>query len=264
VKRNARIGLTKLEPSARWLGHLHAKVARHLPRTDRAEAANRRPELDGMSLFLRGWGLSCALFAQILLPSLAFAHPHVWVTMRSQISFSADGNVTGVTHDWVFDEMYSAFATQGLGKPGELVKREDFAPLAKENAGQLAEIGYFTVVKIGGKQVDFGNVTDYWMEERPDHLVAFHVYLPLKTPEPPGKYLTMMVSDPEFFVDFEFDDNDPVKLNDPPAGCSLSMTHPKPLDVEDSKKLSESFFTNLSPGAGFGFKLASRAIVACP
>jgi ABC-type uncharacterized transport system substrate-binding protein len=218
----------------------------------------------GMALFLRGWGLCCAIAGPILAPSLAFAHPHVWVTVNSRVAFSPDGNVTGVVHDWVFDEMYSAFATQGLGKAGELVKREDFAPLAKENAGQLAQIGYFTVVKIGGKQVDFGNVTDYWMEERPDHLVAFHVVLPLKTPEPPGKFVTMMVSDPEFFVDFEFDDKDPVKLDNPPAGCSLSVTHPAALDVADTKKLSESFFTNLSPGAGFGFKLASRAIIACP
>jgi ABC-type uncharacterized transport system substrate-binding protein len=218
----------------------------------------------GMMRFWWGWGRIVATILGLLPASFAAAHPHVWVTMRSEIAFSPDGNVTGVIHDWTFDEMYSAFATQGLGQKGQLVKREDFAPLAKENAGQLAQIGYFTVVKIGGKQVDFGNVTDYWMEERSDHLVTFHVVLPLKAPAPPGKFVTMMVSDPEFFIDFEFDDKDPVKLDNPPAGCSLSVTHPAPLDVADSKKLNESFFTNLSPGAGFGFKLASRAIIACP
>ena len=90
-----------------------------------------------------------------LAASAAFAHPHVWVTVRSQIVFSPDGKVASVVHDWVFDEMYSSFATQGLAKPGELVKRDTFAPLAKENAGGLAEIGYFTTLKIGGKAVDF-------------------------------------------------------------------------------------------------------------
>jgi ABC-type uncharacterized transport system substrate-binding protein len=209
-------------------------------------------------------GLGAAFFATFISPSLASAHPHVWVTVRSEVSFTSDGRVSGVVHDWTFDEMYSAFATQNLGRPGELVKREDFAQIAEENAGQLAQIGYFTVMKIGGKQVDFGNVTDYWMEERPDHLLTFHVVLPLKTPMPPGKYVSMMVSDPEFFIDFEFDDKDPVKLDNAPSGCSLSITHPAPLEVADSKKLTESFFTNLSPGAGFGFKLASRAIIACP
>jgi ABC-type uncharacterized transport system substrate-binding protein len=212
----------------------------------------------------RGLTIGATILSPLLSPAHAFAHPHVWVTVRSELGFSPQGNLTDIVQDWTFDEMYSAFAVQNLAKPGELAKREDFAQIAQENAGQLAQIGYFTVVKVGGKQVDFGNVTDYWMEERPDHLVTFHVVLPLKRPTPPGKFVTMMVSDPEFFIDFEFDDNDPVKLANAPAGCSLSITHPKPLDVTDSKKLSESFFTNLSPGAGFGFKLASRAIVACP
>src|ERR1700677_868972 len=116
-----------------------------------------------------------------LVPEAALAHPHVWITVRTQIVFSPDGKVASLVHDWVFDEMYSAFATQGLAKPGDLVKRETFAPLAKENAGGLAEIGYFTTLKLDGKAVDFAPVTDYWMEERPDHLVAFHVVLPLKT-----------------------------------------------------------------------------------
>ncbi len=202
----------------------------------------------------------CALFAA----SAALAHPHVWVTVHSQIAFSPDGKVASIVHDWVFDEMYSSFATQGLAKPGELVKREVFAPLAQENAGGLAQIGYFTTLKIGGKAVDFGNVTEYWMEERPDHLVTFHVVLPLKTPMPPGRYLSLLVADPEYFIDFEFDDHDAIKLVSAPAGCSASIAKPKPLADEEKQKLDESFFTNLAPGANFGFKMASRVIVACP
>jgi ABC-type uncharacterized transport system substrate-binding protein len=160
--------------------------------------------------------------------------------------------------------MYSAFATQGLARPGELVQRAQFEPLARENAGSLADIGYFTTLKIGGKAVDFGSVTDYWMEERPDHLVQFHVVLPLKTPTLPAKFLTLRVADPEYFIDFEFDDKDPVNLLSPPPGCSASVAKPKPLEEADKSKLTESFFTNLSPGTNFGFKMASSAIVACP
>ena len=193
----------------------------------------------------------------------ASAHPHVWITVKSQIAFTPDGKTSAVVHDWVFDEMYSSFATQGLAKPGELVKREQFAPLAQENAGSLAEIGYFTTLKVGGKSVDFGSVTDYWMEERPDHLVEFHVTLPLKTPAALAKFMTLRVADPEFFIDFEFDDEDPVALVAPPAGCSASIAK-KPLEDTDKKKLDESFFTNLSPGTNFGFRMASSAIIACP
>jgi ABC-type uncharacterized transport system substrate-binding protein len=194
----------------------------------------------------------------------ASAHPHVWVTVKSQIAFTPDGKVSAVIHDWVFDEMYSSFATQGLAPAGQLVKKEQFAPLAKENAGGLAEIGYFTTLKIGGKTMDFDPVTDYSMEERPDHLVEFRVTLPLKTPTPVTKFLTLRVADPEYFIDFEFDDKEPVQLVSAPTGCTANVAKPKALEPSDKQKLSESFFTNLSPGTNFGFKMASAAIVACP
>ncbi len=217
-----------------------------------------------MALLAR-WKLASAVLAAALLgPGAALAHPHVWVTVRSQIGFTPDGKVGAIIHDWTFDEMYSAFAVEGLAKKGELAKRDDFAPLAKENAGGLADIGYFTTVKIDGKAAAFGDVTDYWMEERPDHLVTFHVVLPLKTPTAPGKFFTMLVADPEFFIDYEFDNNLPVSLKSAPIGCSVSVTKPSELKSDEKKKLDESFFTNLSPGSDFGFKMASRAIVACP
>jgi ABC-type uncharacterized transport system substrate-binding protein len=212
----------------------------------------------------RGRAAAGAALVALSAAAPAAAHPHVWVTVRSAIAFTPGGKIAAVTHDWVFDEMYSSFATQGLAKPGELVKREQFAPLARENAGGLAEVGYFTTLKNGGKAVDFGSVTDYWMEERPDHLVQFHVTVPLKEPVLPAKYLTLRVADPEFFIDFEFDDKSPVALVSAPTGCSASVARPKPLEATDKAKLSESFFTNLSPGADFGFKMASAAIIACP
>ena len=194
----------------------------------------------------------------------ASAHPHVWVTVKSQIAFTPDGKVSAVMQDWVFDEMYSSFAIQGLAPAGQLVTKAQFAPLARENAGGLADIGYFTTLKIGGKAMDFGSVTDYWMQERPDHLVEFHVTLPLKVPAPITKFLTLRVADPEFFIDFEFDDKEPIELVSAPSGCKATVAKPKPLEASDKQKLTESFFTNLAPGTNFGFKMASAAIVACP
>ena len=144
--------------------------------------------------------------------------PHVWITVKEQIEFNPEGKVSAVIHDWVFDEMYSSSAIRGLAPPGQLAGKEQFASLAKENAGSLAEVGYFTTLKIGGKAMDFGRVTDYWMQERPDHLVQFHVTLPLKTPEPVGKFLTLRVADRNF-SSTEFDDKEPVKLVSAPQGC---------------------------------------------
>ena len=192
------------------------------------------------------------------------AHPHVWVTVRTKIVFGSDGKIVSLVHDWVFDEMYSSFATQGLAKPGELVKRETFAPLARENASGLAELGYYTTLKLDGKTVEFAPVTEYWMEERTDHLVAFHVALPLKTPTAVGRFGSLFVADPTYYIEFDFDDKDGVTLSSAPSGCSTSYAKPKPLEGAEKKKLDESFFSGLAPGTDFGLKMASRVILACP
>jgi ABC-type uncharacterized transport system substrate-binding protein len=64
----------------------------------------------------------------------ASAHPHVWVTVKSELIFAPDGSVTGVRHAWTFDDMFSTFAIQGLKSKtkGELT-REELAPLAETN-----------------------------------------------------------------------------------------------------------------------------------
>ncbi len=48
----------------------------------------------------------------------ASAHPHVWITMKSEVVYAPDGTVTGVRHAWTFDDMFTAFAIQGL-EPAE-------------------------------------------------------------------------------------------------------------------------------------------------
>ena len=84
------------------------------------------------------------------------AHPHVWVTMKSEVVYAPDGSVTGMRHAWTFDDMFSAFATQGIEskKKGEFT-REELAPLAEVNVTSLKEFDFFTNGKADGKKVQF-------------------------------------------------------------------------------------------------------------
>ena len=92
----------------------------------------------------------------VVLVSAAAAHPHVWVTMKSELVYAPDGSVTGVRHAWTFDDMFSAFATQGIdSKKRDVFTREELAPLAKTNVDSLKEFDYFTNAKVNGKKVDF-------------------------------------------------------------------------------------------------------------
>src|SRR5215475_6221406 len=94
------------------------------------------------------FSIATALAALAGAATAASAHPHVWVTMKSELVFAPDGTVTGVRHAWTFDDMFSAFATQGIEakKKGEFT-REELAPLAEVNVTSLKEFDYFTYAK---------------------------------------------------------------------------------------------------------------------
>ena len=67
--------------------------------------------------------------------------------MHSELVYAPDGAITGIRHDWTFDDMFSAFATQGLAsKVKGQFTREELAPLAKVNVESLKEYDYFTYV----------------------------------------------------------------------------------------------------------------------
>jgi ABC-type uncharacterized transport system substrate-binding protein len=202
-------------------------------------------------------------FVAMGLSAPALAHPHVFVVVKSELVFNAQGLVSGVRHAWTFDEMYSAFATTGINPDGKPASAEQLQPLAEQNVGDLAEFGFFTVLKAPGQKIELGAPEAISMSESDKKLVTLRFTVPLKKPASAGKVLTLQVYDPTYFVSFDFDKNG-VSLVSAPSGCSVSQVAPKSLDDTESQKLSEAFFSGLSPGADFGIKLAGRALVACP
>ena len=194
----------------------------------------------------------------------ATAHPHVWVVVKSEVLFGGDGKITGIRHAWTFDEMYSAFATQGFGTNGQAPTSEELQPLAKVNVESLAEFDFFTYPKHGGDKPEFGAPIDYSLEADANKVITLHFTLPFKTPVDAKKPLSFQVYDPTYFVSFAFDKGAAAKLVGAPPGCSTSTLDPNPLVAADTQKLSEAYFSNMSPGADFGIKLASRVVVACP
>lgn len=212
---------------------------------------------------------SCSRFVSGFVAALglagpAQAHPHVWVSAKAEILFDSKGMITAIRNSWVFDEMYSAFVTEGQAKDGKLLGREDLAPLAESNVRDLADFGYFTYAKASKAKVEFGAPTEASLEQREDKRVVLHFTLPLKAPASASKAFSFQIYDPTYFVAFELERQDPIVLAGAPHGCSTNMIGAKPLESAESKLLTEAFFSGLAPGADFGVKLASRIVVACP
>lgn len=217
-----------------------------------------------MNFGLKAWAgrvLGAALAAATAAPALA--HPHVWVAVRSEVVFDADGKVMGVRHAWTFDEMYSAFAVQGLGKDGKPSKQE-LDELAKVNTSQLTEYSYFTHARGSGKRLEFREIRDATITLDDKKNVTLHFLAVFKEPASAGKAFVVQVFDPDYFVAFDFEKINPVTMKGAPQGCTLRMVQPKPLSDDETRRLQSVAGTNESPGGDFGAKLAPRAFIACP
>ncbi len=94
----------------------------------------------------------------------AAAHPHVWVATKSQAIFE-NGALTGLRYTWLFDEMYTTSAVEGLDKNNDgKLDAAELDELTKINIEGLKEFEYFTAVQMGGEPVTFGDAKDYSME----------------------------------------------------------------------------------------------------
>lgn len=209
-----------------------------------------------MTLRILRFFAAAVLLAGFSAPALA--HPHVLVTGRSELVFK-DGQIEAVRHVWTFDEMFSAFASQGLDKNGDgVLSREELAELAKVNVESLKEFEYFTVGKNGAGNLTFAEPVDYWLEHK-DKLLTLHFTLPVKAGGQKGN-LSLDVFDPVYFVAFSLAEQNPVKLVGAPANCAFEVKRPAPAA---GQTLSESFFNSLSAASEYGSQFANRITVTC-
>lgn len=202
--------------------------------------------------------------AGCLAASHAQAHPHVWVTMRAAILFAPDGSMIGIRYSWTFDDMYSAFAVQGVKqKTKGVFTREELAPLAQTNLASLQEYHFFSSAKSSGRNLPWGEPSDYWNEYK-DGILTLNFTLPFKAPLKAPKTVQFEVYDPTIFVDLELDDKQPVSLVGAPAQCKVVVDRPKELTVADTQKLGEAFFNTLTAASNFGAQFANTILVLCP
>jgi ABC-type uncharacterized transport system substrate-binding protein len=191
------------------------------------------------------------------------AHPHVWVTMTSEVLFDAKGEATGVRHAWAFDDMFSAFATQGLdAKEKGKFSRDELAPLAKVNVESLKEFDYFTYATADGKKAELSEpLPDYWLDYK-DQVLTLHFTLPFKAPVK-AKELKIDIYDPTIFVDFAFAKEKPVRLVGA-SQCKLDVALPREMTFAEGKALSNIPADQPNTAMAWGAQFANKILVHCP
>lgn len=199
------------------------------------------------------------------LTGVAQAHPHVWVTFKSELIYADDGTLTGIRHAWSFDDMFSAFAIQGIEhKEKGKFTREELASLAEINVTSLKEFDYFTFVTADGKKVELTDPVkgEYWLDLT-NGVLTLHFTLPLKQPVK-AHQLNIEVYDPSIFIDFEFAKGDNViKFVNKPAGCGGTFELPRELTFQEQKALAQIPADQQNTTMAWGAQFANKIKVTC-
>jgi ABC-type uncharacterized transport system substrate-binding protein len=203
-----------------------------------------------------------------VLTTPALAHPHVFSTMRTAIVTNDTGLLTGVGVEWTFDESYTQFALEGLDTNNDgTFQSEEIQPLTDENIKSLLESNYFTYVKQSGAALPFGKVTEYGQTLKDGKLTLFFI-VPLQTPaDPKTGEIDVQVYDPEFFIAFDYVQDQPTRLEGKLAdGCKTDL---KPLPTAEEMDATRAMLSDKPQDwkpeepTDFGSMFAQNLVISC-
>jgi ABC-type uncharacterized transport system substrate-binding protein len=164
------------------------------------------------------------LVAALTASSSALAHPHVFIDMRSAVSFNAAGEVDAIGISWTFDEFYTQFSTDGIDRNGNgKFDPAELQELANAFAKNLKEFRHFTFIEIDGRLSDNAAPTNARATIKNGQL-TFAFRLPLSKPVNPAKAKIRYTSlDPSFYIDIAPATNVPVTFAGAPKGCTHAL-----------------------------------------
>lgn len=202
-----------------------------------------------------------AALALMLAPLSLHAHPHAWIDVRSTVILSAEGLVSAIEEEWLFDELYTAAVLEGLqsDSPGKKVVVGDFAAEVIENLGPY---GYFMRITENDRPVKLGTVTQFKSEMQGQQL-KLSFTAPLATPlDPVRQSVSFSVYDPTYYIHMTHGPKDPPAIKSKgKSSCQAHLEPPKP-SAEDFAR-AFALDQSQTPEDDLGYLFAEKVHVRC-
>ena len=193
--------------------------------------------------------------------TLANAHPHMWVDLKSQIVLHDDGGPSAINQEWLFDDFFSTALIEeaSLHPDGiEAGLRQEIT----EIMSNLQPYDYFTLVKRDGESLPLTWIGDATAEVRGNRvLMRFTV-----TIEGPIDLVTQKFSyaifDPTYYIEMFHAEGQTIAFEGgTPAGCSTEIEQPNP--SAEAIALSQSVSLDVNPDNTIGRLFAETVHVKC-
>ncbi len=173
----------------------------------------------------------------------AHAHPHMWIEAKIDLQFNAQGQLVSVAQVWLFDEMFSSYAKQGLPETAEgAPPQAELDKIAQDWMSALADpmSHYFTTISQGGDVLAVGEprgVKATWQAQTDQLSLRFELAL-LQSVFANRLPVTVSVADPTYFVAYSFEEPESVTALTAPAICQAVYKRPNRLDDQVAARLA--------------------------
>lgn len=196
-----------------------------------------------------------------LVPLGLHAHPHAWIDVRSTIVMSAEGLISAIEEEWLFDDMYSSAILEGLADNGaeKEVAVRDFAA---EVIGNLGPYGYFMKVAEDGRPVQIDTVTQFKSEMKGEQLLLSFT-APLARPVDPQHHAVQFsVYDPTYFIRMVHRPDDPPSIKSKEKNhCRVHVEPPNPSPATIARAFALD--RGASPDDTLGDLFAEKVHIRC-
>jgi len=157
-------------------------------------------------------------------PSLALAHPHVWIEAEATLVVE-NAKVAAVDLVWRFDPFFSG-QMQGdfdRNRNGKL-DPDELEQLTRQTQLALKQFSFFTHLHIGKDRPRIDTVENFRIEAG-DAGVAYRFRVPLPKPiDPQTEGFAVGFYDETYFADVQADEARSVRvIGDLPRGCALRL-----------------------------------------
>lgn len=202
-----------------------------------------------------------AALALALAPFSLHAHPHAWIDVRSTVVLSAEGLITAIEEEWLFDDLYSAAILEGLREdsPEKKAVVSDFAAEVIDNLGPY---GYFMRITANGRPIRLNTVTQFKSEMKGEQL-QLSFTAPLAQPvDPLRDDVGFSVYDPTYFIQMRHRPEEPPTIrSDKQYPCRAQVVPPNPTAEDIARAFALD--RGATPEEGLGDLFAEKVHIQC-
>jgi len=200
----------------------------------------------------------------LLCSSAAFAHPHNWIDLRTQIKIDEQGRLTGFSQHWSFDQFFSMI------NYAELMNEYNdesigLASTAMKMVANVAPDQYLSELKVAGKLVPLPVPTRFTLETVPIDgypILILNMHFTLKEPLlVAGKNISLQTFEPTYFVAMNYPSQEHVGIEGSGHNCKSELIRAAP--SEELINYASSLDRNVKETQGLGDDFAERVNIQC-